>query len=294
MLVRTVAAAVSVGVAAAQTSPTPMPCAFVYRNLRPNTVGASWDLSGLFSSQADYNWIDSDDALTINATYTFNICGNVNNNPSPLCMRGAAPAYQYTKDANPTCYRLGTDLTTSPNSMSWSLIDPNNPTEGVALTYSGGDNDFCAYNRALTINFHCSMNASQTFPIPGPTPPDKNSFFTWIDEVNMCQYVANSYSPAGCPLECPVTNGQVCAGNGVCGWDTGLLVARCFCNDDWIESDCTTPRTPFPTGAVAGSVFGGIFVGALSVIATIGALQRRGGSGSGGTTTGAAVEGFYA
>ena len=111
----------------------------------------------------------------------------------------------------------------------------------------------------------------------------------------MCQYVANSYSPNGCPLECPQANGQVCAGNGVCGWDSGLLSARCFCNDDWIEADCTSPRTPFPTGAVAGSVFGGLVLGALGVVVFIIVLQRRG-AGAGGSASGAGapVEGFYA
>lgn len=55
----------------------------------------------------------------------------------------------------------------------------------------------------------------------------------WIDEFNACNYVANVYSIQGCPLECPrAASGQLCSGNGVCGFDNNLFKARCFCNDD--------------------------------------------------------------
>ena len=106
--------------------------------------------------------------------------------------------------------------------------------------------------------------------------------------MNTCQYVAHSYSPYGCPVECKRVNGQVCGGTGVCGWDTSIQQARCFCNDDYIESDCQTPRTPYPTGSVAGSVIGGMLLGSLGLVGVIFFLQRRGGKHAA-----PAVEGFY-
>jgi hypothetical protein len=66
--------------------------------------------------------------------------------------------------------------------------------------------------------------------------------------------------------ECPIVGGSLCGGNGVCGYDSTAAQARCFCYDDWMESDCQTPRYPFPGGAVAGATIGGIVLGAIVLL----------------------------
>jgi hypothetical protein len=93
----------------------------------------------------------------------------------------------------------------------------------------------------------------------------------------------------GCPLECPRgANSAVCSGNGVCGFDNNAMTSRCFCNDDYIESDCSAPRYPTPTGSIAGAVIGGLLLGAVGVVGALFVMQRRRASAGG-----AAVDGFY-
>lgn len=120
-----------------------------------------------------------------------------------------------------------------------------------------------------------------------PSPAHPRSGY-WIDEQNQCAYVANVYSTLGCPLECPTPGGQLCSGNGVCGFDSTVQAARCFCNDDWIESDCSAPRYPTPTGAIAGSTIAGMLIGIGAAIGGIVFMKRRAGAAAAN-----AVDGFY-
>ena len=129
------------------------------------------------------------------------------------------------------------------------------------------------------------------------TPPSLTSRNTpprVLSQVNRCQYVANSWSSIGCPRECPVVNGKVCGGAGICGWDVGLTAARCFCDNAQLTADCSaaapapaTAATSTPVAVLAGSVVGGLVVGAVGVAATLLVLQRRGGAAA------KPVDGFY-
>lgn len=74
----------------------------------------------------------------------------------------------------------------------------------------------------------------------------------------------------------------------MCGFDNNIMKARCFCNDDYIEGDCSAPRYPTPTGAVAGSVIGGLLLGAVAVVGAIFWVQRKAAAAGVG-----AVDGFY-
>lgn len=140
------------------------------------------------------------------------------------------------------------------NKVSWGLIDPTDPSVGVALTYlSPVPDQSCPGNaaRTFTIDFGC---AKAPFPPPGQAPG--SAHFAFIDEEDSCSYRAHSWSTAGCPLgacrrawtewagavrrrvelpadsrltlppvpallrpECPVVGGALCGGNGVCGHD---------------------------------------------------------------------------
>jgi hypothetical protein len=88
--------------------------------------------------------------------------------------------------------------------------------------------------------------------------------------------------------ECPRVNGVVCGGNGVCGYDSAINSARCFCYDNWLESDCQTPANPFPGGSVAGATIGGIILGAAVLLGF--SYWKRGSAAAPQIKTG---EGFY-
>ncbi len=78
----------------------------------------------------------------------------------------------------------------------------------------------------------------------------------------------------------------MCSGKGICGYDSNSRGARCFCDDGYDEVDCNTPRTPFPTGAVAGSTIGGLALGAAGIVGWVFFAGKRGGAGP-------SMDGFY-
>lgn len=250
----------------------------------------------------------------MNFTYTFNICGNVNKVPAdcvgqpcvptrggagalhktgvrltcpppppllPLCR--ASPAYQYINGTG-TCAYLGTDVSLAPFTPQSSLLDTTQPASGFSMTYISGRS--CPNGngaaRTMTISFTCA---------PFPLPP-AGSFLPWgyyVEETNTCEYNAIFFSTQGCPQECPVgANGGLCSNNGICGYDknlnSGTGGARCFCDDDFLDADCSNPRSPLPTGAIAGAAIGGILSG---MVALFGFSYYK-------TTRGLpTVEGFY-
>ena len=153
-----------------------------------------------FSITLSYVWTDPTDLETTNSTYIFNVCENVINQPAscPSPVFPAGPAFQITNIGGyPICYSLGYDLTHSKignGSLTWGLVDPTDPSRGVALTYLSPEPDnSCPGNipRTFTLEFGCSKD---TFPGPGQS---SNNF---IDEVDICNYRAHSWSTAGCPL----------------------------------------------------------------------------------------------
>ena len=52
-------------------------------------------------------------------------------------------------------------------------------------------------------------------------------------------------------MQCPVVNGQVCAGHGVCGIDQDAGAARCFCNKGAAGASCASAALPDGAGAGA-------------------------------------------
>lgn len=146
-----------------------------------------------------------------------------------------------------TYYQVLTDSTTD-------CIRPDGTTQG----------------RELSLQLQCAYN-----PWTPAGAPDNRHFIT---EVDNCVYKANAWTTAGCPLECPVTNGALCSGQGICAYDKDLFAARCFCDDNYIESDCSKPANPFPAGAVAGIFFGGLTVGAAGLLGAAFYISRRAGA----------------
>lgn len=110
------------------------------------------------------------------------------------------------------CYLVG-----SYNELSTkiSLIEAEDPTQGIQMTYYGA---YC--NNGIQRQFNIQMPcANRLSPVP-----------THAQELSPCVYTIQMPSVYGCPLECPVSNRQLCGGSGHCAYDEDKASARCFCN----------------------------------------------------------------
>ncbi len=89
----------------------------------------------------------------------------------------------------------------------------------------------------------------------------------FIRETEPCSYEAYSFSLAGCPTQCPIYDGKVCGGNGVCNYDTDMQQARCFCNDGYMSDNGCKHVTIKDNagGKIAGAAIGGLAMGALGI-----------------------------
>lgn len=105
-----------------------------------------------------------------------------------------------------------------------SLIEPEDPTKGIQMTYYGA---YCnnGIQRQFNIQLPCSNRLS---PVP-----------THAQETSPCAYTIQMPSVYGCPLECPVSNRQLCGGAGHCAFDEDKSSARCFCNKGYTGADCS-------------------------------------------------------
>jgi len=117
------------------------------------------------------------------------------------------------------CYNVGLFTETS---TEMALINPEDPSEGLQITYKGIPNDLCSNGQAR--KFHIQMMCKDKLnPIP-----------THALEYTHCEYTVTLPSVYGCPVECPVANRRLCAGNGHCAYDNDANSARCFCNNGTI------------------------------------------------------------
>lgn len=112
------------------------------------------------------------------------------------------------------------------------FIDYDDPSIGVTVRYVGGDDTYCNGNeRSLAISFYCMSNPSSL--------PSESS----VSEFPQCTYNLRMESQYGCPVSCGEANRQLCAGNGVCGFDRDEKTARCFCNEGYYGSACEKQGT---------------------------------------------------
>mmetsp|Transcript_581 Transcript_581/g.1023 ORF Transcript_581/g.1023 Transcript_581/m.1023 type:complete len:300 (-) Transcript_581:176-1075(-) len=201
-----------------------------------SNMGATYDLDDLHRSPNDpiYMVIDGDLPCTKkveqNFTYIFNICGAVSTGVPQKCkaLQGveSAGALQIntrgTFDASDDyCYLVGKY---SESSTTVALLDQEDPSKGMELTYFGA---YCddGTQRQFKINLEC---ADKLNPIP-----------THALEYSHCVYTITMPSVYGCPLECPVSHRHLCAGNGHCAYDDDKGAARCFCNQGYTGADCS-------------------------------------------------------
>lgn len=201
-------------------------------NQRFDKVGASFDLSPLIlGSGFNYQVKDNDDSIERNYSYVFNVCERVGHSPDPKCdpQQGEmlASAYQIEGEGD-SCWKLG-NYDTADIQMDWALIDADDPTTGVALTYTGGEvcNEKESLSRQLTVKFQCSTEL-------GMSPFSMERVIE-----DKCHYSLTVNTVFGCPMECHIGgNRQLCGGNGFCGMDDDKNTPRCFCYEGWLGTSC--------------------------------------------------------
>ena len=116
--------------------------------------------------------------------------------------------------------------------MNFEPIDVDDPSTGVTLVYTGGDNQFCENReRSFRISFYCMNN-------PTNLPKDSD-----IVEFPACTYNIRLESMFGCPVSCGIAQNVLCSGRGVCGYDRDQRTARCFCNDGYFGLACEKQGT---------------------------------------------------
>eukprot|EP00602_Paraphysomonas_sp_CaronLab_P006945 CAMPEP_0185024860 /NCGR_PEP_ID=MMETSP1103-20130426/8041_1 /TAXON_ID=36769 /ORGANISM="Paraphysomonas bandaiensis, Strain Caron Lab Isolate" /LENGTH=263 /DNA_ID=CAMNT_0027557931 /DNA_START=200 /DNA_END=991 /DNA_ORIENTATION=+ len=202
-------------------------------------MGATFDLTDLVrtSDEPSYMVTDGDipcttDVVEQNFTYMFNICGTVAGGVPSACATltglSKAGALQIDKNilSDPSddyCFLAGAY---GDQATTLGLLDQEDPTKGLALTYYGAYCNSPAVQRRFRIELIC---ADKLNPIP-----------THALEYEHCSYTVTMPSVYGCPLECPVANRELCGGNGHCAYDQDKASARCFCNHGYKGKDCST------------------------------------------------------
>ncbi|CAE7870598.1 unnamed protein product, partial [Symbiodinium sp. KB8] len=211
--------------------------------------------------------------------YNVGICSNIIPDAQYKCARsygaggevdtGPAPAFQINKKSR-DCHRLAEDIFDE-DTVSWDLLNPNDPAMGFSLTYSGGDTcegydgnstEHEVLRRSIRLDFICD------------TSEGGFSQNATVIESETCQYNLVIKGRQGCPLNCPVVKAgfgeqRLCNEHGVCDFNAKTGQAGCFCNKGWQGGDCTINsdpgRQPVPNyaGAIVGTLIAGCLVGVL-------------------------------
>ena len=206
--------------------------------------------------------------------YTLNFCGNVVNNPKPCAHRpdsGVAWRTNLNSSHLTDCTRLGGDFTKRPTPIGFKLFDEKKPSKGVVMTMAGGEKPKdCDRVAQLDVVHLC---ADRSFPPAGRLDE------TFVELVNNCEYRVFIPSLFGCPKECPVKHGRVCAGRGICSYDTDDQSTRCFCDTGHKGKDCSqSGGSGGGKGKIAGAVIGGMLIGITIVAGVYFFRHMRGGS----------------
>lgn len=234
-----------------------------------SNMGATFDFTDLqrMPDEPAYSVEDGDLPCTKNVeqnyTYVFNVCGTVSGGMPDICKGepnvGKAGALQINKrgteaDYDDWCYVVGEF---SDSSYAVSLLDHDDPTKGIQLTY-GGDYCHSGDQRKFNMQLMCSDKLN---PVP-----------THALEYSHCSYTITMPSVYGCPLECPVSNRKVCGGNGHCSFDDDKVSARCFCNRGYSGADCMSAESSSSSSNYSPALLGLIITLFIIIVALIGSL----------------------
>eukprot|EP01084_Bolivina_argentea_P261156 441216_1 len=178
--------------------------------------------------------------MTQNTDNIFGYCPDENNcDANTLLTPIEDPAWVYqvwynkSNDIPFRCYRLSNQFGGPPQ---WSLYHEGDPSLGIQVTYLNGDHINCKTNRKFNIRFLC---ANEILFIPDEYP---------LYEYTECEYTVELPSIYGCPIQCPEYDFQLCAGNGLCGFDFTINKPHCFCYHKWTGYDCSIPN---PTAIIS-------------------------------------------
>jgi len=135
-----------------------------------------------------------------------------------------ATAFQLKNDGSDFCKRLGGSL--DDDEMSFKLLDSDDPSKGLALTYTNGSKCSSGKSRTFTVQFKCA---------------NRQASENRVEELpSKCEYVLEYPHVLGCPTECARGLGyNVCSDHGFCGMDTDLKTPACFCDRGFYGTDCS-------------------------------------------------------
>jgi len=212
-----------------------------------SNMGATFDLTDMIRAPGQPSYVVEDGDLPCtkvveqNFTYIFNVCGAVADSIPEKCLTmsglSSAGALQVDKrDSSQTdddfCFVVGSY---SESTTTMALLNADDPTQGLSLTYFGDRCNHPPAQRKFTIELTC---ADKLNPVPS------HAF-----ENSHCVYTVTIPSIYGCPVECPVTNRRLCGGNGHCAYDYDNNKAMCFCNHGWSGADCSTESSTASSGS---------------------------------------------
>merc|ERR1712100_326680 len=239
--------ALSASYESAPPQPPPMDCKHEIK--QDDATVASYDLTKLQElSQAKPAVVqDRLQVAQVDFQYTFAVCSTVKAPANCLKADGTsrvdpywAPAWQTNATENAItvpnvedrdCMYLGGNGDGLTNGLSevahFSALNEDDPAAGVKLTYTHGQHCSNGARRQFIINFKCARVGIEKFDD------------AILDESKHCVYEISVESEYACPLECGFGGGhEICGGHGVCGFDTDLKKARCFCNEGYSGNGC--------------------------------------------------------
>jgi len=234
-------------------------------DLRPLTV--------LDSSAKSYYILDGDIPCTPEKepafSYVWNFCAPVTAASLPgACSKvgksGVALQYLQLQDAS-DCYIIGRYDATR-DDLSFSLLNPNDPSKGVTLSYPTGEKcDVTGIMRSVTLDLQCANTKTTILSAQSPQP---------------CQYRMQMKSWYGCPTECPITSNGLCNSHGHCSYDVNLKQPYCFCNAGWYGNDCSSTQAPtvpasYDGHAVQVGLLIALLVIVLVLIAVVGGIAYK-------------------
>lgn len=230
-----------------------------------SNMGATFDVSDLMRASNEFSYMITDGDIPCttakekNFSYVFNVCAPVSRGVPDSCLKLAtisSAALQVNlnnldeKDDD-WCYSVGEY---KEGTSQLKLLDSENPTKGVKLTYYGAP---------------CSNGKQRQFVVEMPCADRLNPNPTSALELEHCVYTVEMPSVYGCPLECPVAERKLCGGNGHCHYDYDSNSAHCFCNRGYSGSNCM--QSTESEGLNYSPVLMGLIITLFIIIALLGA-----------------------
>lgn len=238
-------------------------------------AGLSFDLQPLMVlKEKDYSYQIEDGDIPCTPeiepsySYVWNFCHDVTEASFPdVCspmQMGAALQYIDRDDGYQECNVIG-HYDPLRDDTYFKLLDIEDPSKGISMTYLFGHRCPDGNLRSATINIYCD---------------GVDMVIDSADEPTTCNYHLNTRSQHGCPLECPITSNGLCNAHGHCAFDKNTGKPHCYCNEGYTGNSCEPISTSSNTGSISGhSVQVGFLIALVIMVvvllATVGYLAYR-------------------